>query len=171
VASPYADDRAVVHVDNVDDFDVLGGHALEDDVLLLRLIKSNDFNRFSIVRGNALCIKLNSLPGNCILQSSHSRAFQQYVLTAGFSLKDRLLLSQPLRHSICICFIVPSHLQGAMRGSSSVFSSPRQILQTRPSWVCFDSLCFNGLLPLFKELLLWSALMWKLLLSCSGAAG
>jgi hypothetical protein len=82
---------------------------------------------------SALTPFLNTLVGNRSLHSSHSIAFQQYVDTYGPSFDVFLELSHSLKHSRWINLHVPEHLQGEINGSSSVFSSPRHILQTWPT--------------------------------------
>ena len=67
------------------------------------------------------------LSGNLILQSSHSSAFQQYVFTEEFSLKELLLFNHSRRQSMWIHFIDPAHLQGEISGLGSTFSSPKHI--------------------------------------------
>ena len=69
-------------------------------------------------------------PGNRCLQSSHSSAFQQYVLTQSPSFFDLLELSHSRRHPRWMWLMVPAHLHGDINGSSFSFSSPRQILHT-----------------------------------------
>jgi hypothetical protein len=85
--------------------------------------------RLSGVRAYSIYILAKFLPGNYNLHNSHSSAFQQYVFTVTFSLKDRLLSNHSRKHSIWIYFIVPLHLHGEISGFSAVFSSPRHILQ------------------------------------------
>ena len=113
------------------------------------------------------------------MQSSHCRFFQQYVLTVGPSFMVRLEFSHSLRHSRWMWLIVPAHLHGDISGSTPIFSSPKQILQTFPSIILafFSSsylnfsfcmflfnlfLCFLYAFPSIRE--------DALSLSCSGSA-
>ena len=95
------------------------------------------------------------LSGNLTLQSSHSRAFQQYVLTPTGLLSLKLLfeLSHSRRHSIWINLIVPLHLQGEISEFSGVSSSQRQILhigiESSSTWLGFLLISPFFLPPLF----------------------
>lgn len=100
---------------------------------------------------DTLVPSLKTYPGNLTLQSSHSNAFQQYVLTHSPSFMLRFEFSHSLKHSKWMWLMVPAHLQGEIKGSVPSFSSPRHILQTLPSmaslafasiWSCNFNFCF-----------------------------
>lgn len=85
--------------------------------------------------------KLRVSYGYAVLQSSHSRFFQKYVVTMFETFMIRLFANQVYRQPWWMCRIDPEHLQGANRGLSTSLSSIRQIRQTGSSlWLAFSTL-------------------------------